>query len=55
MVYYTIINESDDYNDLGFKLKTLKEAKERLKEIKRFDEEQGNPFNDTYKIKKIKY
>ena len=31
MVYYTIINESDDYNDLGFKLRTLKEAKERIR------------------------
>ena len=32
--------------------KTIKEAKEFIKECKRFDKEQVNPFNEQYKKKK---
>lgn len=51
-MYYTILNLNDDYNDLGFKLKTLKEAKQKIKELQRFDKENGNPFNEKYIIRR---
>lgn len=52
MIRYVIINETDNYNDLGLSFKTLKEAKERIKDLKRFDKENGNPFNDKYVVRK---
>jgi len=32
--------------------KTVKEAKQFIKECKRFDKEQGNPFDEQYRIEK---
>jgi len=32
--------------------KTIKEAKAFIKECKRFDKEQGNPFDEQYRIEK---
>lgn len=52
MTRYVIINVNDNYNDLGLRFKTLKEARQRLKDLKRFDEEERNPFNDKYIIRK---
>lgn len=44
---YIVINR--DYEELG-KFATLKEAKSFIKECKRFDKEQGNPFDEEYRI-----
>ena len=30
--------------------KTLKQAKQKIKDLKRFDKENGNPFNEQYII-----
>ncbi len=55
MKYYTIINTTDFDCDMGFKCKTLKEAKQCLKDLKRFDKEQGCPFDEIYVIKEVNY
>ena len=55
MKYYTIINTTDNNCDMGFKCKSLKEAKQSLKDLKRFDKEQGCPFDEIYIIKEVNY
>lgn len=42
MTVYTIYSKVD-YQDYG-SFETRKEAQERIKELKRFDKEYGNPF-----------
>lgn len=45
-VVYNVDNEPLE------EFKTIKEAREFIKECKRFDKEQGNPFNENYRIEK---
>lgn len=40
-----------DWDRMG-SFKTLKEAKDFIKELKRFDKENGNPFDEQYVIVK---
>lgn len=49
---YEVINESDGYDIIESGFKTIKEAKTFIKDLKRFDKEHGNPFNDNYIIQK---
>lgn len=42
-----IVLSSNDYQEYGT-FETLKEAEQFIKELKRFDEEHGNPFNEGY-------
>lgn len=44
---YEVYNVDDE---LLAKFKTLKEAKDFIKELKRFDKENGNPFDEKYRI-----
>ena len=48
MKVYVVINELD-CDELA-KFKTLKEAKQFILECKRFDLENGNPFQESYSI-----
>lgn len=48
---YVVYNPDNEWEELG-EFKTLKEAREFIKELKRFDKEQGNPFDDNYTIHK---
>lgn len=48
MTVYTIYSKVD-YQDYG-SFKTKKEAQEHIKELKRFDKEYGNPFDEGYFI-----
>lgn len=45
---YVVISEID-YEEIG-KFDSLKKAKEFIKDCKRFDVENGNPFNEIYNI-----
>lgn len=44
-----VVKSSIDFQEYG-EFKTLKEAKAHIKELKRFDKEEGNPFNEGYFI-----
>ena len=46
-----VVKSSIDYQEYG-SFATLKEAKAQIKELKRFDKEQGNPFDEGYFIEK---
>jgi hypothetical protein len=52
MVWYVVTNDDDD--NLG-KFKTIKEAKVRIKELKEFDKQEGNPFEEHYRIERQVY
>ena len=45
---YTVISAIDYQEYKSFK--TIKEAKAYIKELKKFDKEQGNPFDENYQI-----
>ena len=49
---YCVLNKSDNYELIKDKFKTKKEAQEFIKDLKRFDKENGNPFDDEFIIKK---
>lgn len=46
---YWVVNEND-WEWIGFK--TMKEAKQFIKDLKAFNEEMGNPFEESYIIVK---
>ena len=46
------IVENMDYEQIG-KFDTIKQAKEFIKECKRFDKENGNPFDERYTICRV--
>lgn len=46
------VYREDDMNELIGRFRTLKEAKDCIKECKRFDKEMGNPFEEKYIIVK---
>lgn len=48
MKKYVVINDIDQ-DEMG-EFDSRKEAQEFIRESKRFDKEQGNPFNETYSI-----
>ena len=47
MKKFVVYNEDDE--SFG-KFNTLKEAKNQIKDLKRFDKEQENPFEEVYRI-----
>jgi len=47
---YTVYSQID-YQDFG-SFKTRKEAFEHIKELKRFDKDMGNPFDEEYIVMK---
>ena len=47
MTKFVIYNVDNEYEEIA-ECDTLKEAKERIKDVKRFDREMGNPFDDRY-------
>ena len=49
-----VIYSSIDQQEFG-SFPTLKEARQRIKELKRFDEENGNPFEEGYYIEREEY
>ena len=51
MIKFVVYNEDNEYEELGV-FDTIKEAKEHIREIRKFDREMGNPFNDRYIVSK---
>lgn len=49
-----VIYSSIDQQEFG-SFPTLKEARRHIKELKRFDEENGNPFEEGYYIEREEY
>lgn len=49
-----VVYSSIDQQEFG-SFKTLKEARQHIKELKRFDEENGNPFDEGYYIEREVY
>lgn len=47
---YSVVNETDFYNEIKSGFKTIKQAREFIKDLKEFDKRNGNPFNDKYII-----
>ena len=47
-IEYTVVSSIDGQEYGSFK--TVKEAREHIKDLKRFDKEQGNPFDEGYRI-----
>ena len=45
-----VVYRKDDMSEFIGRFKTLKEAKNCIKECKRFDKENGNPFEESYII-----
>lgn len=54
MVKYEIVNETNNFEIVKSGFKTRKEANEFIKDLKRFDKENNNPFNDRYIIRTYK-
>lgn len=51
MTKFVVYNVDNEYEELGT-FDTLKEAKAHIREVRRFDKEMGNPFNDRYIVSK---
>lgn len=51
MTKFVVYNVDNEYEELGA-FDTLKEAKAHIREVRRFDRENGNPFNDRYIVSK---
>lgn len=49
---YYVLNKSNDYEIVKDKFKTKKEARDFIKGLKKFDKENGCPFNDEFIIEK---
>ena len=49
---YEVIDVLNDYEHLGY-FKTMKEAKDFIKEMKDFDKRNNNPFKTCFEILKV--